>query len=126
MEIAAALRAARNVSDGKVIAVVQPHRYSRLRDLFDDFCGCLNEADMAIVTDVFAAGESPIDGIDRDGLVAGLTAHGHQNAIALSSFGDLPRVISAAAEPGDYVVLLGAGDITNHANALEAKLADHG
>ena len=84
VEIAAVLRAARTVAPGKVIAVVQPHRYSRLRDLFDEFCACLNEADLAFVTDVYAAGETPIDDIDRDALVSGLAAHGHRNVSARS------------------------------------------
>ncbi|MEM8771619.1 MAG: UDP-N-acetylmuramate--L-alanine ligase [Pseudomonadota bacterium] len=126
VEIAAVLRAARNVAKGKVIAVVQPHRYTRLRDLFDDFCGCMNEADIAFVTDVFAAGEAPIDGADRDALVAGLAAHGHKDARALTSFDDLPRILADLAEPGDYVICLGAGDITRHANALAEKLAKVG
>ena len=108
---------------GKVIAVVQPHRYSRLRDLFDDFCGCLNEADVAFITDVFAAGEAPIEGSSRDALVAGLASHGHRNAKALSSLDDLPKEIAAVAEPGDYVVCLGAGDITRYANELPDHLA---
>ena len=123
VEIAAVLRAARNVATGKVIAVVQPHRYSRLRDLFDDFCGCLNEADVAFITDVFAAGEAPIEGSSRDALVAGLASHGHRNAKALSSLDDLPKEIAAVAEPGDYVVCLGAGDITRYANELPDNLA---
>ena len=123
-EIAAVLRAARLVSKGKVIAVVQPHRFTRLRDLFDDFCGCLNEADIAFVTDVFPAGEDPIEGFDRDALVKGLGRHGHQDARALSSLDRLPQEIAAIAEDGDYVICLGAGDVTKHANALSEKLAE--
>jgi UDP-N-acetylmuramate--alanine ligase len=123
VEIAAVLRAAREVASGKVIAVVQPHRYSRLSDLFDDFCGCLNEADIALITDVYAAGEAPIEGVDRDALVAGLKAHGHRDARALTSFKDLPKLVAEIAEPGDYVICLGAGDITKHANALAGALA---
>lgn len=122
-EIAAVMRAARNISSGKIIAVVQPHRFSRLRDLFDEFCGCLNEADIALITDVYAAGETPIDGVDRDALVAGLEAHGHKDARALASFDALPAVIADMAEPGDYVICLGAGDITKHAHALGDALA---
>lgn len=125
-EIAAVLRAARNISKGKIIAVVQPHRFTRLRDLFDEFCGCMNEADIALITDVYTAGEAPIEGIDRAGLVAGLKAHGHQDARALKSFDDLPKVIADVAEPGDYVICLGAGDITKHANALGSELAKLG
>ncbi len=126
VEIAAVMRAARNIADGKIIAVVQPHRYTRLRDLFDEFCGCLNEADVALITDVYAAGEAPIDGVDRDALVKGLEAHGHKDARALSSFKALPDVIADLAEPGDYVICLGAGDITKHANALGDALAKLG
>jgi UDP-N-acetylmuramate--alanine ligase len=122
-EIAAVLRAARNISNGKIIAIVQPHRFTRLRDLFDDFCGCMNEADVAIISDVFTAGETSIEGADRDALVAGLEAHGHRDVRALTSFKDLPKLIAEIAEPGDYVIYLGAGDITKHANALADELA---
>jgi len=125
-EIAAVLRAARNVSKGKIIAVVQPHRYTRLQDLFDEFCGCLNEADLALIADVYAAGEAPIEGVHRDALVAGLEAHGHKDARALESFDKLPSLIADLAEPGDYVICLGAGDITKHANALAVRLAEFG
>ena len=125
-EIAAVMRAARAMSTGKIIAVVQPHRYTRLRDLFDDFCGCLNEADIALITDVYAAGEAPIDGVDRDALVKGLEAHGHKDARALNSFDVLPKVVAELAEDGDYVICLGAGDITKHANALGDALAKLG
>ncbi|MBI1394087.1 MAG: UDP-N-acetylmuramate--L-alanine ligase [Alphaproteobacteria bacterium] len=121
-EIAAVLRAARNVASGKIIAVVQPHRYSRLRNLFEDFCACLNEADIAIITDVYAAGEAPIENYDRDALVAGVAEHGHRDVRALASLADLPGAIAVLAEPGDYVVCLGAGDITKHANALPGVL----
>ncbi len=122
VEIAAVLRAARNVASGKIIAVVQPHRFTRLRDLFDQFCGCLNEAEIALVTDVYTAGEAPIEGIDRDAFVAGAQAQGHRDVRALASLDDLPGVIATLAEPGDYVVCLGAGDITRYANSLAASL----
>ena len=122
VEITAVLRAARNVAKGKIIAFVQPHRYTRVRDLFDDFCACLNEADVAVVTDVFAAGENPIEGASRDDLVDGLKAHGHKNAIALQSFDDMPQIVKDHADPGDYVICLGAGDITKYANALADNL----
>ncbi|WP_089412415.1 UDP-N-acetylmuramate--L-alanine ligase [Amphiplicatus metriothermophilus] len=122
VEIAAALKAARQVARGKVIAVVQPHRYTRVRDLFDEFCACLNDADTAFVADIYPAGEAPIEGIDRDALVAGANAHGHRDARALESFDALPAAIAATAAPGDYVVFLGAGDITKHANELAAVL----
>ncbi|MEE2693069.1 MAG: UDP-N-acetylmuramate--L-alanine ligase [Pseudomonadota bacterium] len=123
VEIAAVLKAARNVTGGKVIAVVQPHRFTRLRDLFDEFCACLNEADTALIADVYTAGETPIEGVNRDALVAGAAAHGHRDVRALKSFDDLPAIIAKEAAPGDYVVFLGAGDITKHANGLADALA---
>ena len=126
VEISAVLRAARNVAGGKIIAVVQPHRYSRLESLFDEFCACLNEADMVLITDVYAAGEDPIDGVDRDSFVAGAANHGHKNVQALKSFDDLPNVLAQAIEPGDYVVMCGAGDITKHAAGLQAALEKAG
>jgi len=122
VEIAAVLRAARNVASGKIIAVMQPHRYSRLDSLFDDFAACFNDADIVYVADVYAAGETPIEGRDKQHLVEALVAHGHQDARALSSFDDLAKEIASVAEKGDYVVCLGAGDITRHANALPAAL----
>ena len=124
VEIAAVLKAARDAaSPGRVIAVVQPHRYSRLSDLFDDFCGCFNDADVVIVADVHAAGEAPIDGVDRDALVNGLQARGHRNVAALSGPGDLAQMVMDRSQPGDFVICLGAGSITNWANALPADLA---
>jgi len=122
VEISAVLRAARNIAEGKIIAVVQPHRYSRLETLFDEFCACLNEADLVLITDVYAAGEDPIESIDRDSFVAGATSHGHKSVYGLNSFDELPTVLAKAIEPGDYVVLLGAGDITKHAQTLRAQL----
>ncbi len=122
VEISSVLKAARAVSLGKVVAVVQPHRYTRLRDLFADFCSCFNDADVVIVADVYTAGESPIEGINRDGLVEGLRRYGHRHALALPSPADLPAMIAAQTQPGDLVVLLGAGDITSWAYALPAQL----
>lgn len=122
VEIAAVLRAARQVARGRIIAVVQPHRFTRLRDLMDQFCSCLNEADIAFVSDVYAAGEAPIEGITRDAFVAGAAAQGHRDVRALSSLDALPAEIRKIAEPGDYIVLLGAGDITRHAHGLAAAL----
>jgi len=123
VEIAAVLKAARSASPGRVIAVVQPHRYSRLGNLFEDFCTCFNDADMVIVADVYAAGEAPIEGVDRDHLVQGLLARGHRRAIALPSAGDLAKMVHELAHKGDFVVCLGAGSITQWANALPAELA---
>ena len=123
VEIAAVLRAARESAQGKVIAVMQPHRYTRLHDLFEQFCTCFNDADTVIIAPVYAAGEAPIAGADRDGLVAGLRAHGHRQAIALEAPENLAGLIKGMAGPGDYVVCLGAGSITQWAYALPGELA---
>ncbi len=123
VEIAAVLRAARAVTNGRVIAVVQPHRYSRLHDLFQDFCRCFNDADTVVVADVYPAGEAPIEGAGKDALVEGLKRHGHRHVLALESSEALPSVIAAEAREGDLVVCLGAGDITAWAHALPAQLA---
>ncbi|MBW8815381.1 MAG: UDP-N-acetylmuramate--L-alanine ligase [Caulobacterales bacterium] len=122
VEIASVLKAARAVTGGKVIAVVQPHRYSRLRDLFDDFCHCFNDADTVVVADVYPAGEAPIDGASRDALVAGLRRYGHRRVLALDAPGSLAGLVREEAVSGDLVVLLGAGDITSWAYALPAEL----
>ncbi len=125
VEIAAVLKAAREVqngSGGKVIAVVQPHRYSRLQDLFTEFCSCFNDADAVIVADVYAAGEQPLEGVDRDHLVAGLRRFGHRRVLALDNPAELAGLVKAEAQSGDLVVLLGAGDITGWAYALPAQL----
>lgn len=122
VEIAALLKAARQASEGRVIAVHQPHRYSRLYDLFDDFCGCFNDADVVAITDVYAAGEDWIDGADRDALVAGLVNHGHRNAVALEGEVDLADFVKANAKSGDMVVCLGAGTISGWANELIGRL----
>ena len=124
VEIAAVLKAARQASSGRVIAVHQPHRYSRLESLFGDFCACFNEADAVAITDVFAAGEAPIPGADRDALVAGLKAHGHKNASAITGEDDLPEFFAAQAGPGDIFVCLGAGTISAWAHGLPERLAD--
>ncbi len=123
VEIAAVLTAARQAHAGRVIAVVQPHRYTRLRDLFEDFCTCFNHADTVIVADVYAAGEPPIEGIHRDALVEGLRKRGHRHAVPLPSPDALADMIAAEASAGDMVVCLGAGSITTWANALPAELA---
>jgi UDP-N-acetylmuramate--alanine ligase len=122
VEIAAVLRAARAASEGQVIAVVQPHRYSRLASLFDDFSTCFNDADHVIVAPVYAAGESPIPGADRDHLVQGLRAHGHRSVTALEGPEALAGIVSGLAKPGDYVICLGAGTITQWAYALPGEL----
>ena len=122
VEIAAVLRAARQACEGRIIAVHQPHRYSRLASLFDDFCGAFNEADVVAIAEVYAAGEDPIAGASRDDLVAGLTRHGHRHAVALAGEDDLEALVRAEAGPGDMVVCLGAGTISTWANALPARL----
>ncbi len=122
VEIAAVLRAARQTAAERVVAVVQPHRYSRLERLFDDFCRCFNDADCVIVADVYPAGEAPIEGYDRDHLVAGLRSHGHRDVVALESAEALPRTVAGIARPGDLVVCLGAGNITAWAQALPEAL----
>lgn len=123
VEIAAALKAARNVAEGKVIAVVQPHRYTRLLSLFNQFCTCFNDADIVVVADTYAAGEQPIEGAMQEDLVQGLKAHGHRHVLPLSGAGDLARLIKETSEPGDLVICLGAGSITQWAASLPGELA---
>jgi len=123
VEIKAALSAGRLAcGNHQLIAVVQPHRYSRLRDLFADFCGCFNEADAVLVADVYAAGEQPIEGASKEALVAGLRDHGHRAPAVLDSPSDLASQIAAIARPGDYVMVLGAGSSSQWAAALPAEL----
>jgi UDP-N-acetylmuramate--alanine ligase len=122
VEIAAVLKAARSVASGRVIAVMQPHRYTRLHDLFDEFCACFNDADTVIVAPVYAAGEPPIEGVTRDALVEGLRIRGHRDARALDGPEALAGLIAGLAGPGDYVVCLGAGSISQWAYALPGEL----
>ncbi|MFC3079557.1 UDP-N-acetylmuramate--L-alanine ligase [Phenylobacterium terrae] len=126
VEIAAVLKAARAVTNGRVVAVVQPHRYSRLKELFGDFCNCFNDADVVIVADVYAAGEAPIEGASREALVEGLRRHGHRRVLPLEGPADLARVVREEARSGDLVVCLGAGDITSWAYALPGQLEQLG
>jgi UDP-N-acetylmuramate--alanine ligase len=123
VEIAAVLRAARQATSGRVIAVHQPHRFSRLSSLFEDFCSCFNDADIVGISEVYSAGEDPIPGATRDDLVAGLVRHGHRHALAIASEDDLEALVRAEARPGDMVVCLGAGTISAWANALPQRLA---
>ena len=122
VEIAAVLSAARSACLGRIRAVVQPHRYSRLKALFEEFCGCFNDADSVVVADVYPAGEAPIAGIDRDALVAGLRARGHRDVVPLEGPDSLAETIVAMAEPGDMVICLGAGTVTAWAHDLPAQL----
>ncbi|WP_372056167.1 UDP-N-acetylmuramate--L-alanine ligase [Tistrella mobilis] len=124
VEIAAVLRAARGVAqDHRVVAVVQPHRYSRLMSLFEEFCTCFNDADTVVVADVYAAGETPIEGIDRDALVEGLRARGHRHVVALDGPETLAAVVKPLVSHGDMIVCLGAGNITAWAEKLPRELA---
>jgi len=122
VEIAAVLEAARSACKGQVLAVVQPHRYTRLRDLFEDFCTCFNDADAVIVADVYAAGEAPIEGMDKMALVEGMRSHGHRTVMPLVNPDELHEIVNDLARPGDLVVCLGAGNITQWANNLPEKL----
>jgi UDP-N-acetylmuramate--alanine ligase len=122
VEIAAVLRAARDSTRNKVVAVVQPHRYTRLQSLFEEFCTCFNDADAVVVADVYPAGETPIPGIDRDHFAAGLRAHGHREVIPLPNAGALAKIVHGLAKSGDLVVCLGAGNITQWAYALPGEL----
>ena len=122
VEIAAVLKAARSATAGNVVAVVQPHRFSRLAHLFEQFCTCFNDADTVIVADVYPAGEAPIPGIDKQALVTGLQEHGHRHALALAAPAELSARVAEIARPGDLVVCLGAGSISSWAHALPAEL----
>lgn len=122
VEIAAVLKAARQAGAGDVIAVVQPHRYTRLESLFAEFCTCMNDAGTVIVADVYAAGEAPMQGVNRDALVEGLRARGHRRVVPLSNPGMLAEMVHAIAKPGDFVVCLGAGNITQWAATLPEEL----
>ncbi|GLQ34871.1 UDP-N-acetylmuramate--L-alanine ligase [Amylibacter marinus] len=122
VEIEAVLSAARQATTGRVIAVHQPHRYSRLESLFSDFCSCFNDADIVGISDVYAAGEDPIKGAERDDLVAGLTTHGHRAALAVANEADFHEFFKRECKPGDLLVCLGAGTISAWANALERAI----
>ena len=122
VEIAAVLKAARQVAEGRVIAVVQPHRFTRLESLMEEFSTCFSDADVVFVADVYAAGETPIEGVDKEALVECVRRFGHRSVQPLESALALPGVIAAEAKDGDLVVLLGAGDITQWAYALPGQL----
>ena len=122
VEIAAVLRAARASTKQKVIAVVQPHRFSRLQALFNDFATCFNDADTVIVAPVYAAGEAPIDGASHAALVDGLKSRGHRAVHAIDKPEQLAPLVRKLAQPGDIVMCLGAGTITQWAYALPGQL----
>ena len=125
VEIAAVLRAARIAGKGRILAVIQPHRYTRLQSLFNEFSACLDDADIVVVTPVYSAGEVPIPGIDRDELAAGLRRHGHPHVLTVDDEQGLVETIASVAKSGDLVVGLGAGTITEWINALPKRLAEH-
>jgi UDP-N-acetylmuramate--alanine ligase len=122
VEIAAVLKAARGVARGKVIAVMQPHRYSRLSSLFNEFCTCFNDADTVVVAPVYAAGEQPIDGVSHTSLAEGLKSRGHRSVHTIDKPEQLAPLVRGIAKPGDIVMCLGAGTITQWAYALPGQL----
>ncbi|MBW7946523.1 MAG: UDP-N-acetylmuramate--L-alanine ligase, partial [Sphingomonadaceae bacterium] len=122
VEIRAVLKAAREACQGRVIAIAQPHRYSRLHDLFDDFAACFNDADTVAVAPVYAAGEEPIEGVDAEALVGRIRAAGHRDARFVEGAPQIAPLVRELAKPGDFVVLLGAGNITQWAYALPKEL----
>ncbi|MES0870584.1 UDP-N-acetylmuramate--L-alanine ligase [Pseudovibrio sp. SCP19] len=122
VEIKSVLHAAREAAEGKVIAVMQPHRFTRLQSLFEDFCACFNDADKVVIAPVFAAGEQPIEGADQPDLISGLRAGGHRSVHSIAGPDELAGKIAELAEPGDLVICLGAGNITQWAYKLPVEL----
>jgi UDP-N-acetylmuramate--alanine ligase len=124
VEIAAVLKAARAAcGKGRLIAIVQPHRYSRLKNLFEEFCTCFNDANAVIVADVYSAGENPLEGANRDALIEGLRGNGHKEVLALDDPSQLALLVAKITRPGDMVICMGAGSSTNWAAALPQELA---
>ena len=121
-KIAAAVRAARQAYQGPIVAVVQPHRYTRLRDTFEQFATCLNDADVAVIAPVYAAGEAPIAGIDRDSYAEALRAHGHRHVITIDGEDDLAKAVAPYVKPGAAIIGVGAGSITGWMHNLPQKL----
>jgi UDP-N-acetylmuramate--alanine ligase len=126
VEIRAVLKAARDSTKGRVIAIAQPHRYTRLRDLFDDFASCFNDADTVLMAPVYPAGEDPIEGVNSDALTARIRSGGHRDARHIDGASAIAPIVRATARPGDFVVFLGAGNITQWAYALPKELAADG
>lgn len=122
VEIRAVLKAARESCEGRVIAVHQPHRYTRLSSLFEEFATCFNDADSIVLAPVYSAGEEPIEGANSEALVSRIRSGGHRDARYMASPGELASIVSGIAKPGDFVVLLGAGNITQWAAALPKEL----
>ena len=125
-KIAAALKAARQAYSGPIIAVVQPHRYTRLRDTFEQFCTCLNDADTAIIAPVYPAGEQPIEGFSHTAYAEAIRAHGHKHVLTVDAPEELPETAGSLAKPGGAIVFLGAGSSTHWANGFEAVLKARG
>ncbi|MCL7996893.1 UDP-N-acetylmuramate--L-alanine ligase [Brucella sp. 21LCYQ03] len=126
VEIRAVLKAAREATKGRVVGIVQPHRYTRLHSLFDEFAACFNDADTVIVAPVYTAGEDPIEGVNSEALVSRIKTAGHRDARFASGPETLAPLVASIAEPGDFVVFLGAGNITQWAYALPKELAEQG
>jgi UDP-N-acetylmuramate--alanine ligase len=122
VEIKAVLKAGRDSASGRVIAIVQPHRYTRLESLFDDFAACFNDADIVIMAPVYSAGEEPIDGVNSETLVERIRSGGHRDARLVNGAPELAALIKSIAKPDDYVIFLGAGNITQWAYALPKEL----
>jgi UDP-N-acetylmuramate--alanine ligase len=121
-KIAAALKAARQAYAGPVVAVVQPHRYTRLRDTFAEYAKCLNDADVAVIAPVYAAGEQPIEGFSRDSYAEALRAHGHRHVLTIDGGDDLAAAVAPHMKPGGVVICLGAGSISAWAHKLQTAL----
>ncbi|MBX3596846.1 MAG: UDP-N-acetylmuramate--L-alanine ligase [Rhizobiaceae bacterium] len=122
VEIKAVLRAARDATKGRIIAIAQPHRYTRLHDLFDDFSACFNDADTILVAPVYAAGEEPIEGVNSSTLVSRIRSGGHRDARAIEGQSEIAPLVRELAKDGDLVIFLGAGNITNWAYTLPKEL----
>jgi len=122
VEIEAVLESARAVTSGRVIAIMQPNRYTRLRDLFSEFCACMNGADTVLVLPVYEAGEAPIEGVTATALAEGLRAHGHRHVIALAQDKDLPDALADTLQADDVVICMGAGSISQLAYDLPQQL----
>ncbi|MCW3847549.1 UDP-N-acetylmuramate--L-alanine ligase [Sphingomonas sp. LB-2] len=124
VEIRAVLSAARESAQGRVIAVMQPHRYSRLGNLMEDFAQAFNDADMVFVSPVYAAGEAPVEGVSADSLVEGIKRRGHRAAASVADAAELAKLLAETVQPNDMVVCLGAGDITKWAANLAGAIAE--
>ena len=122
VEIKAVLRAARDATKGRIIAIAQPHRFTRLRDLFDEFSACFNDADTVLVAPVYPAGEDPIDGVNSQALVSRIRSGGHRDARSIENPSEIAPLVREKAKDGDFVVFLGAGNITSWAYALPKEL----